>query len=245
MQNAGILMLLVQIGFAIHAIKRGYPLFWVFLIVFVPLIGCLLYIVMVLIPEAMQSRTAYQGARALRKALDPGKELRRLREALDISDTVGNRAALAAEYLRQGMLDDAIQLYESSLTGIYRTDPELLSGLAAALVRAQRYDRAKETLDALYAANPDYENSDARLLQARTLEELGETDQALEAYAGLLRTASGAEVKCRYGLLLKRIGRTDEALALFREILKDAKAGTRHSAQLNREWVETAQREMG
>lgn len=245
MQNAGIVMLLVQIGFAIHAIRRGYPLFWVFLIVFVPLIGCLLYIVMVLIPEALQSRTAYQGARALRKALNPGKELRRHREALEMSDTVGNRAALAAEYLRQGRLDEAIQLYESSLTGMYRTDPELLSGLAAALVQAGRYDRARETLEALYAANPEYDNPAARLLLARTFAELGEMDRALEEYAGLLRTAAGAEVKCRYGLLLKRVGRTEEAEALFREILKDARAGTRHSARLNREWVETAKRELG
>lgn len=245
MQNAGILMLLVQIAFAIHAIRRGYPLFWVFLIVFVPLLGILLYVAMVLIPEALQSRTAHQGARVLRKALDPGKELRLRREALEISDTVGNRAALAAEYLRQGMLDEAIQLYESSLTGMYRTDPELLSGLAAALVQAQRYERAKETLDALYAANPDYDSPDARLLLARAREELGETGQALEDYAHLLRTASSAEVKCRYGLLLKRVGRTDEARALFQEIVKDAKVGTRHSARLNREWVEMAQREMG
>jgi hypothetical protein len=245
MEFAGIFMLLVQIGFAVHAIRRGYSLFWVFLIVFVPLIGCLLYIIMVLLPEALQSRTAYQGARAIRKALDPGKELRELRQALEISDTVGNRAALAAAYLRQGMTDEAIRLYESSLTGMYRTDPELLSGLAAAYVQAQRYDRAKETLEALYAANPDYDNPDVRLLKARTLAELGDTDQALAAYAGLMQTASGAEVKCRYALLLKKVGRTAEAEALFREILKDATLGNRRSAELNREWVETAKRELG
>ena len=245
MQNAGILMLLVQIGLAIHALRRGYPVFWVFLIVFVPLIGSLLYIIMVLLPEFTKSRTAYQGARALRKALDPGKELRDAREALEISDTVGNRAALAAVYVRQGMLKEAIELYESSLTGMYRTDPELLAGLAGALIEARDFGRAKETLAALYAANPEYDNPEVRLLQARALAELGDTERALEEYASLLRTASGPEVKCRYGLLLKQAGRTAEAEALFREIVKDARLGNRHSAELNREWVEIATREVG
>jgi len=52
-------------------------------------------------------------------------------------------------------------------------------------------------------------------------------------------------VKCRYGLLLKQAGRTAEAEALFREIVKDARLGNRHSAELNREWVEIATREVG
>jgi hypothetical protein len=245
MQTTGILMLLIQIGFAIHAIRRGYPLFWVFLIIFVPLIGCLLYVVMVLLPEAAQSRTARQGSKLFRKALDPGKELRQRREALELSDTVGNRAALAQEYLKQGMLDDAIQLYERSLTGMYRTDSGLLLGLATALVQAGKFERARETLDTLYEANPGYDNSDAHLLYARAFEELGATDRALEEYAALLRAASGAEVKCRYALLLKRVGRDAEAKGLFEEIVRDANRAGPHSYRLNREWVDRAKRELG
>jgi hypothetical protein len=245
MQTTGILMLLIQIGFAVHAIRRGYPLFWVFLIIFVPLIGCLLYVVMVLLPEAAQSRTARQGSKLFRKALDPGKELRQRREALELSDTVGNRAALAQEYLKQGMLDDAIQLYERSLTGMYRTDSGLLLGLATALIQAGKFERARETLDTLYETNPGYDNSDAHLLYARAFEELGATDRALEEYAALLRAASGAEVKCRYALLLKRVGRDAEAKGLFEEIVRDANRAGPHSYRLNREWVDRAKRELG
>ncbi len=245
MQTTGILMLLIQIGFAIHALRRGHPLFWVFLIVFVPLIGCLLYVVMVILPEAAQSRAAQQGTRVLRKALDPGKELRQLREALDRSDTVGNRAALAQECLKQGQYDEAISLYESSLTGMYRTDPAFLLGLATALNGAKQFGRAREALDTLYEANPDYDNADARLLYARALEELGETEPALAEYATLLRTAPSAEIKCRYGLLLKRSGREAEARDLFGEVVKDAKGTSQHSYRLNREWVEMAKRELG
>jgi hypothetical protein len=244
MQTTGIIMLAIQIAFAVHAIRRGYPLFWVFLIIFIPLIGCLLYIVMVLLPEALQSRTARQGSKAFLKAIDPGKELRKRREALEISDTISNRSALAQEYLKQGMWDDAVQLYERSLEGMYRTDPNLLLGLATALVEARAFGRARETLDTLFQANPEFDDPDARLLYARTLEELGDTEKALAEYAALLQAAPGAEAKCRYALLLKRVGRTSEAQALFGEILKDARGGSRHSNRLNKNWVDLAKREM-
>ncbi|MGZ8218036.1 tetratricopeptide repeat protein [Methylomagnum sp.] len=245
MEITGILMLAIQIGFAVHAMRRGYPLFWVFLIIFVPLIGCLLYIIMVILPEALQSRTARQGSKVFLKAIDPGKELRRLREALEISDTIGNRLALAREYLRQGKLDEAIDLFESSLSGMYRTDPDILIGLATALVEAQRFDRARAALETLFQANPDYDSADARLLYARSLDALDQTDQAAGEYLGLLQRSSSTELKCRYALLLKRTGNLAEAKALFGEVLKDAKGGSQHSNRLNKEWVDMAKREAG
>ena len=242
MQSTGILLLLVQIGFAVHALRRGYPIYWVFLIVFVPLIGCLLYVIMVLLPEFTESRVATDGARALGKALNPGKALRERQEALEISDTIGNRVALAEEFVRQGKFNEAIGLYESSLTGIYRTDPVVLLGLAGVQVEAGLFGPAKATLATLAQARPDEDKSLARLLLARALEGLGEQEAAIAEYERLMQTASGAEVKCRYAALLSAVGREVEARKLFEEILKEAKAGNRHSLQLNKPWIEAARK---
>ena len=44
-----ILSLLVQIGLAIHVAKTGRPLFWIMIIVFVPIVGPLVYVVVELI----------------------------------------------------------------------------------------------------------------------------------------------------------------------------------------------------
>jgi hypothetical protein len=244
MEFAGILMLLIQIGFAVHAIRHGQSMLWVFLIIFLPLLGCILYSVMVLLPEVIQSRTARRGSKALLRTLDPQKELRKRREALELSDTVGNRSALAQEYFKQGMLDDAIALYESSLTGMYRTDPDLLLGLAKALVEAKQFGRARDTLETLTTANPEFEHQEAHLLYARSLEALGELDRALEEYRALAKYSAGAEAKCRHALLLKRMGKTAEARALFEDIVKDARAASSHSYRLNKEWVEIAKREV-
>ena len=238
-------MLLVQLAFAVHALRRGYPVYWVFLIVFVPVIGCLLYVIMVLLPEMTQSRAATDGARVLRKALNPGKVLRDCEAALELSDTVSNRVALAEAYREHGKLDEAMALYERSLTGIYRDDPALLARWADAQVQAGRLTQAKTTLETLAQAHPDEYKPPLRLLMARVLEGLGQREAALAAYARLLDTAAGMEVQCRYALLLQTVGREAQARALFQEILRGAKAGSRHSQQLNRVWIETARKALG
>ena len=46
-------------------------------------------------------------------------------------------------------------------------------------------------------------------------------------------------------LLLQTVGREAQARALFQEILRGAKAGSRHSQQLNRVWIETARKALG
>ena len=245
MQTTGIIMLLIQIAFAIHALRRGYPIFWVFLIVFVPLIGCLLYVIMVLLPEFSQSRMAIDGSRAFRKAINPNKALRELQKAVDVSDTVANRVALAEELLRRGKFDEAIALYERSRAGIYRNDPVVLLGLSAGLVEKGQFGKAKEALDAYAEAHPGNLPAGAGLLLPRALEGLGDHEAALHMYETLMESASGPELKYRYATLLERMGLTTRSRMLFEEVVRDVSLGNRHSQRLNRPWAEKAKQAIG
>jgi tetratricopeptide (TPR) repeat protein len=76
---------------------------------------------------------------------------------------------------------------------------------------------AAETLKALIKANPDHKSPDDHMLFARSLEGMGNDDDACKECDVLCRTFPGEEVRVRYGLLLKRIGREEQASAVFRE----------------------------
>ncbi|MFZ1494186.1 MAG: tetratricopeptide repeat protein [Candidatus Competibacter denitrificans] len=239
----GILILIIQIGFAAHAIRRGHDQIWIYLIIFVPLIGCLLYTLMVLLPEARSSRAVRGVSKAITTTLDPKRDLRKRLDNLDASDTVENRTMLADELIKHGMIDDAIELYQRSLKGIYSTDPYLLLGLAKAFFLAGKFKDSKETLDTLIQKNPEFRTQEGHLLYARSLEELGEIDKAMEEYQALCQYYSGAEAKCRYGLLLKRQGKIAEATQIFEELIRTAKRASKHSNRLNKEWLDIARRE--
>lgn len=40
MPIVGVLIVLIQIGFAIHVVRTGRDTFWIYIIAFLPLLGC-------------------------------------------------------------------------------------------------------------------------------------------------------------------------------------------------------------
>ena len=56
MDIAGLVILLVQIGIAVHALRTGRPLWWLAVILFFPLLGALIYFLVEILPELRASR---------------------------------------------------------------------------------------------------------------------------------------------------------------------------------------------
>ena len=236
--------ILIQVIFIVHAINRRQDYFWIFVILFFPLVGCAVYAVMVWIPEARHSRTARGTSRAMLSLVDPKRELRKRLSRLDVSDTVENRVSLARELTHHGMVQDALELYERSLKGVYEDDPYLLQGYAGALFEAGMLQDARAALEKLRAANPGLKSQEVQLLYARVLEKLGDTARADKEYAAVVQAYGGMEAKCRYALFLKQHARKDEAKQLFEDILRGARHTSGHSRRLNKEWISTSKREL-
>lgn len=83
-------------------------------------------------------------------------------------------------------------------------------------------------------------SADGHLLYAKTLQALGETEQALEEYRVVVQSYAGEEARYRFALLLKASGQAHEASKVFNEIL----TRTRHSPEYYRRgqkpWIELA-----
>lgn len=242
MHILGILFFLIQIGFAVHAIRRN-EWNWAFLIVFIPLLGCILYLILVILPETRDSTAVRRARRSIKNTVNPKHELRARIANLDAADTVENRVELAEELLKHGMVDDAIHLYEKSLTGIHQTDPDLMLGLAHAYFGREYYLKAKELLDDLIKANPDFKSQQGHLLYARSLEKLNDYDAAREEYEVLVNYYSGPEASCRYGLFLKKQGEHDKARQCFQQILDNARRSSKHFNKLHGKWIDIARQE--
>ncbi len=76
MPVVGIVLLLAQITCAVHVARTGRNYYWIYIIVFVPVVGMAAYFFAELLPELTRSRAARQAASGVVKALNPGKELR-------------------------------------------------------------------------------------------------------------------------------------------------------------------------
>jgi len=89
---------------------------------------------------------------------------------------------------------------------MYDAEPGTMLGLAMAEFRKGDADVAGATLDRLFAANPEFNSTEADLLAARILEVRGCLPEALSAYERLSATYPGEEAKGRMALLLQKTG---------------------------------------
>ena len=224
----GVLVVALQIFFAVHAVRNGKEPIWLWIIILAPGIGCAIYFITQFGPDAAQSRTARRAKDSLVKAVDPTRELRKRTEMLAISDSVENRLALADECIEASMFEEAIELLSEKLTPVHADDPSIMERLAFAHFCNNSPVDCLQILDDLIEKNPEYKSADGHLLYARCLEALDRNEQACKEYDVLRKTYPGEEARVRYGMLLQKMGRTEHAAELFQESIRRANQAPSH-----------------
>ena len=131
---------------------------------------------------------------------------------------------------------------KQALTGLYEHDPNLMLGIARAQFGKGDAAAARATLDELIRLNPDFKSPEGHLLYARSLEEEGNIDKAIEEYRVLAGSYPGAEAAVRYAQLLKSQGRGEEARKVARDLLEQARIAPAHYRKAQKSWLDAAQR---
>jgi hypothetical protein len=230
----------IQIAVVIHILKTGRSLRWIFLIVFLPLIGSVIYLVMEVLPELSQNLTVKRARNKLTKFVNPGQDLRRESQEYRRSQSIDSTRKYADELCQLGRYDEAIELYESGLKGMFENDPTLLLGLSKACFQTGDFTRCRQLLDRLTEHNPEFKSADGHLLYARALESEGNTEQALSEYAAVSNYYPGVEARLRHAQLLQTLGQLQEARDLFKQILEDAELAPKHFRRSQKRWLDEA-----
>ncbi|MGD9841834.1 MAG: tetratricopeptide repeat protein [Steroidobacteraceae bacterium] len=240
-----LLSILFQVALVIHIVKTGRNTLWIWLVIFVPLIGGLAYFAVEILPGLLGTRTAKRAATGLRKTVDPHRALRQASQKLAVNDSVDSRRHVADQLFERGRYDEAMEHYRAAMTGIYTHEPLLMLGLAKAQFAKNQITEARQTLDELMTNNPDFKSPEGHLLYARALEAEGSIEKALSEYKTLSNYYSGAEALYRYASLLKRQGQNEKADSMFKELLANAELAGAVFRKEEREWLEAAKQELG
>lgn len=235
----GALTLILQASLAVHAFRTGRER-WIFVIIFVPAIGGLVYFLTQILPDFWYSSTGRRASTSLAKVIAPSHNIQKLRDDLAILDTVLNRQLLARECVRIGEYQEGIELLLSCLRGFYETDPYMLLELAEAYFLAEQYYDAKGIFLRIRDANPEFKSAAGHLLYARTLENMRENESALGEYEAVARYFPGEEANSRYGLLLMKTGEEQRAKEIFDQILVRDRSRPRQYKGRERPWVNIA-----
>lgn len=238
-----ILTILLQIYCGVHAARNGHANPWLWIIIFAPLLGCAIYMIMVMAPE--MERAGAKAANTVTKVLDPDRDFRQRLREVEMVGSADSKRALAEECIKRNEFAQAVEVLESAAVGLHADDPALLHGLARARYLNNDAAGAQKALDDLRAANPDWTSADAHLLYARVLEAQGRTDEALHDYDALIGYYPGEEARCRMALLLQKLGRVGEARALFESVVKSVDGAPKHYKRMQSDWLNVARRNLG
>jgi len=211
-----IISIVVQALLVIHVLKTGRDFRWIFLLIFLPGIGSLIYVVMEILPSLTGGLAARRAMRRVGDVADPGRGLRRQQLEYERSRNVDTATRLAGELIREGKHDEAIRICAEMRSGVFEDDPTILLMLASAYFGKGAAAAAIETLDVLRAKNPSFRSTEGHLLYARALDEDGRTGRAIEEYEALARYYPGAEARVRLAQLHAKTGNPEIAQQMFR-----------------------------
>lgn len=195
----------------IHAVRSGQQMYWLWILVIAPVLGPLIYFFAVLVPEFAGGRTARGVSQAARQALDPERDYRRTKQALDETPTIGNRMRFAQAAEGLGRWEEAEAQWAQCIEGPWAEDPTVLMGNARSLIELGRYDEALKRLEQLKALGREGETPQAALAFARAYEGLGRNEEADGAYRFAADRVPGLEAGGRYTAFLAKIGRRADA----------------------------------
>lgn len=203
--------ILVALFFAVHVVRTGRELYWLLILFMFPLLGSIVYFAAVFLPRSRLQHQARKAGAAIRKTLDPGRELRAARAAFDLTPTAHNQMRLAGALFDAGMIAQAVELYDACLRGPFGGDAEIGVAAARAKLANKQPQEAIGILATVRARHGGFRPEQLGLLMASAYAAAGRQDEACAEYEMIAQRF--ASVAARAELALWAIAQGQRALA--------------------------------
>ncbi len=232
---------LIAIFFAIHAVRSGRNIYWLFILFAFPLLGSIVYFFVEFLPEMRGSRAVNATGRAVRGIINPGGALRVAARAVELSPSADNRIRYASALFDAGRLDEAVTQYQSAAVGLLEFDSTLNLGLARTLLAQQRAIEARAVIERYMHHEKNRLPGELPLLYARILAACNDREAALAQFERVVAEDPSPEARSRYGEYLHVIGQDQRAREILNAFMADVKHWPGNVRALNRQWINLAE----
>ena len=229
------LVIALQIICVIHVIKSRNEFYWIWLILFMPGIGCFIYILIHRHSMLPVIRIPIDLKIPMMEKLND----RWIINEFKLSDTLENRINYANVLLNNGEYKNAINLLNDSLKGPLRNHITLLFTYAKAQFADGNLDETIRVLEKAEAVSNNEKIRQRKLLLALSYE--GQKNiQKAEDYFIAAQGGFTGEARTRYGLFLKGIGKNDEAVKMFHKVIESCRISSWSYRQEQKIWLRIA-----
>jgi hypothetical protein len=220
-------------GFCLyHLYRHRNAYYWVFIILFLPLVGCIIY----LVTQVYNKRDVEKVQENIVSIINPTKKIKDLEKKLQFSETYQNKINLADAYLEIRDFNNAIPHYLDALDDNLQNDLYAIKQLIESYFNVEDFDKV-----ILYAEkitdSHEFLKSRSQFLYGLALEKLGKQEQA---------EVNLKEIDVRYSFYDERLvlaqfllgrNKTAEAKAIVEEIYIESQNMTKQNQRIYRSTI--------
>ncbi|WP_024770727.1 tetratricopeptide repeat protein [Aquimarina macrocephali] len=213
-------------GFCIyHAIKNKNNYYWFFVIIFLPVLGSVIY----LLTQVFSKKDLDVVQDEIVNVINPTKKIDDLQKQLDFAETFQNRVNLADALLEIKDYPNAINEYEVALSTNYDEDAGVVKKLIEGYYQTKNYDKVIFCAEKINA-KPDFKGSRSQFLYGLALEEIGQSEKAEDNLRQIDQRYSNYQERYILAQFLVEKGKNEEAKEILSEILTESQ----HMSKPNR-----------
>jgi hypothetical protein len=231
-------LILILQGFCIyHAIKNRNNYYWIFLILFLPVIGAVIY----LVTQVYNKNDANKIQEEITSILIPTKKVKDLEKQLAFSETYQNRVNLADAYLEMKDYNNAITHYEFALKDKSQKGLYVIKQLVKAYYGLKNYKKVIKYAEQI-KGETEFENSKAQFIYGLALEEEGATEIAETTLKKIDLRYSNYQERLILAKFLVKHNKQEEAKSILNEILIESQNMTKPNRKRYRETIQDVQK---
>ncbi|HLT74955.1 MAG TPA: hypothetical protein VKZ68_07705 [Ohtaekwangia sp.] len=209
-------VLILQALCLYHAYQKRAEQRWYWFILLFPVVGCIIYIFHHFGNRSNLERVA-EGVKVV---VNSNYKIQQLEKQLRHSDTAACRIQLADAYVDISRIDEAIALYQQTLTGFMADDPVVRMKLLRAYYLKGDFDSAI-SYGKLLADDKAFQQSEERIAFAWSLFHAGQTEEAERVFASMDRTFTNYIHRLEFCRFLEKTGRTTDLDLKLRELFDE------------------------
>lgn len=224
------LIIALQVFCIYHIIKSRNQYYWIFLILFLPAIGSIIY----LITQVYNKRDANKIQEGLTSILVPSKKVKDLESQLQFSDTYQNRVNLADACFAMKDFKKAIENYQVALKDESQNNYYLIKQLIISYYNIDDYESAVSYSEKI-KQHSEFNASDAQFIYGLSLDKLGKTEEAEKQLRQIDQRYSNYEERLVLAKFLFENDKVNDA----KEILEELRTESKHMTTPNKRKYKT------
>jgi hypothetical protein len=166
-----------------HAYTRRTDQKWYYIIIFIPVFGCLFY----LYDTFYSRRSVTQVTEVLKQVVNSNYKIEQLEKQAKFSNSATNSMRLADAYVEVGRYAEAAELYDGCRVGFMAEDEGLKKKLLNAWYLAGDFEKCVQ-LGLELTSSKSFKNADERVSYAWALHNLGKNEEAKKHFDEMNRT---------------------------------------------------------